>query len=214
MKRKHSLLLFFLVLLIYNVFSTNAQTTTFTGIDEPPPPLKFVINAGYSFPNIAGSYIATQGTGTNSGSHNPFYFEFGYAYSQKGLLSLYLSDAQGITGNYNWRDTANIPYSYYYSVSVVSLGLSTMYHFLEDTRLSPYVGGMIGYRFININPIGNLPDVGSANISIGELAYQVYVGTSWYFVKWLGLDARAGYGNNYYAQIGLSFRFQLARDVE
>ena len=101
-----------------------------------------------------------------------------------------------------------------HSVSIFTMGLSTKFHFLKDTKLSPYVGGMIGYRFININTYGDLPNIGIANLSLGELAYQVYIGASWYFVKWMGLDARAGYGNNYYAQIGLSFRFQLIRDNE
>lgn len=211
MKRKNIRLLFICLILLCFGRLVNAQSATPEVMPKPLPPLHFVINAGYTLPNVAGENVASQGTGSNPGSLNAFYFEIGYAYSQKGVVSLYFSDAQGATGNYYFQDSTTT-YSYNYTVNIATLGISTLYDFTKGTRFSPYIGCMIGYRFINIEPNGVLPGYGSANVNLAVFAYQAYAGASFYFNKWLGLDARAGYGNSYYVQVGLTFRFLVNRD--
>lgn len=214
MKIKKSLLLLFSFLMIYGNTSVNAQSVTFSGVDTLPPPIHFTINAGYGIPNLAGNTITSQGYSSNGGNVNPIYLEIGYNYSKKGLISLYISSTQSTTGNFFWADTANNIYGYYYNVNVVTFGLSSEYHFGNSEHFSPYLGAMFGYRFININPSGDLPPIDAVNLSLSTVSYHAYAGIKWYFLKWLGLDLRAGYGNSYYGSVGLSFRFQIARDDE
>lgn len=209
MKISFKEILFFCLILCSGINITSAQNIP---LPVPPPPLHFTINAGYGFPNIAGTAIAAQGSGSNSGSFNPLYLEIGYNYSTKGVASLFISDANGATGNFAWIDTANNLYSYYYTVSIVTFGLSTQYHFGNSKHFSPYIGGMLGYRFINLYGNGDFPYIGATDITLGAISYQAYLGATYYFTKWLGLDAHGGYGNNYYGSVGLSFRFAVNRD--
>ncbi len=175
------------------------------------PKLNFTVNAGYGFPNLTGSSTVTSlGTGSNGGNISPIYVEAGYNYSHKGLISLYFSSAKATTGNFKWSDSVG-NYNYYYNASIVTVGLSTKYYLGNATNFLPYVGGMVGYYFINLISNGEFPLTGSVTISQGGFAYQVYGGVVYYFNKWLGLDARAGYGNTYYAAVGLSFRFKISQ---
>ncbi len=216
MKRKRVGFLFLCLIIISSTYRLFGQDTK---VNEPlvmpiAPPLHFVIKSSISFPNIAQTQLASQGTGSNSGSTLPVSLELGYAYSDKGIISLFVANTNGVTGNYNWFDTANNPYHYYYDVSIITLGISTEYHFGNNEHITPYIGGMLGYRFINLTSNGDMPAFGASDISLGEFAYQIYGGATWYFIKWMGLDARAGYGNSYYASVGLSFRFALKQDEE
>jgi len=201
MKGKTFGTLFVCLLFFFICGSLKAQETQ-------QPPLKFQINSGYTFPNVAGNSIATQGSGSNGGAFNTTYLEIGYSYSKKGVISLYLSDAGATTGNYTWLDTTNAAHTYYYSVNILTMGLSSIYYLANSERFCPYIGLMLGYHFVNFIQNGEYPAIGSANVTYQSLSYQAYVGTSYYFVKWCGLDLRLGYGNNYYASIGLSFKFQ------
>ncbi len=212
MKIKNTVLLFFFFALIYANSPLIAQSVTFTGEDTPPPPLHFTLNAGYGLPNLIGNSIKAMGYGSNNGNFNPVYFELGYNYSSKGLLSFYGSYSQANTGDFFWADTANTIYGYNYSVSIVTFGLSTEYHFGNNEHFLPYFGAMLGYRFINLSASGDLSPVDAATVNLSTFNYHVYAGLSWYFLKWMGLDIRAGYGNSYYASMGLSFRFLMNRD--
>ena len=167
-----------------------------------------LINEGYSFPNVIGNSLAAEGSGSNGNSINPFYTELGWAYADKGILGLYFAYSAGASGTFNWDTSAaqNNPQSYYYTISVITLGLSSTYHFGHSTKISPYFGAMIGYNIVSVTTYGSLPESGANSATSSDLAYQLYFGTTWYFINWLGLDARIGFGNDYYATVGLSFR--------
>jgi len=208
MKAKNTLLLLLVVLFFAKPHRLMAQETKL-------PPLNFTVNAGIGFTNLSGMYYQSQGTGSNNGSYSPIYVEAGYNYSKHGLVSLYLSSAAGTTGNFTF-DTAKGSqiFSYSYYVSVFTLGLSTKYYFSKGTHFEPYVGCMLGYTFVNFIEEGEFPAFGAANVNVISLAYHVYVGSCYYFNNWLGLNARIGYGNNYYGSIGLTFKFQVKQDAD
>lgn len=180
--------------------------------EEKLPPLNFTINIGYGAPNLEGHYYQTQGTGSNGGSYNPIYLELGYNYLKKGVVSLYLSSAAGATGNFTFVDTALVTHTYSYYASIFTVGLSTKYYFGNGTHFAPYVGGMAGYSFVNFNDLGDVPAFGAASVNAGSFNYHVYVGSSWFFNSWLGLDARIGYGNSYYGSVGLSFKIEVMQE--
>jgi len=173
------------------------------------------MEGGYTFPSVIGSEFSSQGSGANSGGYNPVYLEVGYNYSNKGLISFYFSDASARTGNFLWYDTSGASHSYTYVVSIVTFGVSSKYYFGNGTNFRPYIGAMLGYNFINLTSNDELPTQGSVTIahSTGSFAYQVYAGAVYYLNNGLGLDIHAGYGNSYYAAVGLSFRFQVKQKM-
>ena len=210
MKEKNKWLLFFCALFLGCIQNMKAQT------EKPPPlpPLNFTINAGYGLPNLNQTYYESQGSGSASGSFNPIYLEIGYNYSKKGLVSLYLSDATGTTGTFKWLDTASVSHTYSYDITIFTIGVSTKYYFTCNTHFAPYIGGMIGYNFTNFSQAGDIPAFGAANVNTINIAYHVYAGATYYLNNWLGLDARIGYGNSYYAGLGLSFKFKIKQEYD
>lgn len=177
--------------------------------------LNFTVNTGYTFPDIEGSRFTSQGAEANGTGMNPVYLEAGYNYSDNGLVSIYFSDASVNTGNFKWYDTLGQTHTYSYAVSIVTIGLSGRYYFGKGIHLRPYVGAMLGYTFINLTSGDQFPSAGSVTIanSNGTFAYQVYGGLVYYFNRWLGLDSHAGYGNSYYAAVGISFKFQVKQKI-
>jgi hypothetical protein len=177
--------------------------------------LNFTFTIGYTFPGIEGSHFTSQGVGASGTMMNPIYLEAGYNYSNNGLVSIYFSDASVNTGNFKWYDSLGATHTYSYAVSIVTIGLSGRYYLGNGDHLRPYVGAMLGYTFINLTSGDQFPPAGSVTIadSQGTFAYQVYGGLAYYFNRWLGLDAHAGYGNNYYAAAGLSFKFQVKQKI-
>ncbi len=208
MKGKSKWLLFFCIIFLGYVPSLKAQDTP----PPPLPPLNFTLNVGYGLPDVNRSYYQSQGIGSNGGCYNPIYLEIGCKYAKKGLVSLYLSDATEATGNYTWLDTLSATHIYSYTVSIITMGISTKYYFMNGEHFAPYMGGMLSYCFVNFNEVGDFPAFGAANVNVTSLAYHIYAGSSYYFNSWLGLDARIGYGNSYYAGIGLSFKFKIKQE--
>lgn len=207
LKRKCKLLLFFFAFFCGNQ-NVKAQ-------DAKLPPLNFAINAGYGFPNIVGRTIASQGTGYNGATYNTVFFEAGCELSKRILLSFYFSEADGSTGNFTWLDTLKVTHTNYFTSSIVTVGLSFKYYLGHGPHFKPYVGGMVGYCFVNLDAFGDFEAQSSdgPNPNLGGFAYHAYIG-SHYFIKWWGLDARIGYGNNYYASIGFVYKFQVSREED
>ena len=179
---------------------------------------RFIIGIGLAAPDVAKpKFVSSKDTTHTMG---PFYFKAGYAFSDRNVIGIYGSFTR-IAGTVDYNDSmgiegggpgipgyiATIPTSYSYILAIYSCGLEYTHYFGKWKKILPYYGGMLGdtrYRLIiqGYQPYNNM---------IYEpkdmFTYQVYGGLKWYFVKFLGLDARISYGNTYYANIGLSFKF-------
>jgi hypothetical protein len=206
MQGKNFRILLYCLIFLWNRQNISAQ-------DAKLPPLNFTVNISAGLPNLIGQSIAAQGTGSNGGASNTINLEVGYEISKRVLLSFYFSEAIASTGNFSWTDTANVVHTNYTTASITCLGLSGKYYIYNGLHFKPYVGCMVGYCFINLNENGDyeVPSTSGPNINLGQFAYHAYIG-SFYFHNWWGLDARIGYGNNYYASVGLAFKFKVNRE--
>ncbi|HXP50819.1 MAG TPA: hypothetical protein VN922_12735 [Bacteroidia bacterium] len=176
-----------------------------------------LIEGGYSFPNVAQNTFSAIGDGTYNGSTNPAYFKLGYAFSDRNVFGIYMNISSGSTGNINWADslygngtgqpaTAYENTYYYYTVNLFTYGIEYAHHFGKSMKFSPYYGALIGYTSVSVTTHGYPPTENIVTTSGSFVAYQLYLGATWYFLPVLGLEGRVSIGNNYYASLGISWK--------
>jgi hypothetical protein len=177
----------------------------------------FLIGLGWGAPHLASPNLPHS---IDSSNHaiGPFYLKLGFAFSKNQVIGLYAAFSRQSATYY---DTTYIsgpgpgipgylvlrPAGYSAALGVLTGGIEYAYHFGKLPKFSPYFGGMLGYTHYILHVTGETPNGAIVKGPKNFATYQLYIGGTYYFVKSIGLEATLGYGNSYYASIGLLFKF-------
>ncbi len=184
---------------------------------------KFMLTAGIGFNAVSDvtsiNYIqskfwndslagkAWQGLAVNTFSQSPFYnlmLDYGLTDNISAGIGLGYQ-----TMSIQWG-TTNIFFTDNWTRFAPSLRAD--YHFVAKKKMSLYAGGRLGYNFYSLSSdFSAYHPAYSKNFDGGPSKgiAQIHGGFSYFIKGFIGINAELGYsyGENYYAGIGLTFKF-------
>jgi hypothetical protein len=194
--------------LIYMKKTIITLTTIICGITANAQKGKFLIEAGYTFPNYTETVLKNLNyTIDNASSANQL--NIGYFISDKISISAGLNVSSATTKAKDVYDnTGNYQFSYTYDLSLIAFLMHANYNYIANDKWNLSSGIGLGTAIANVKTTVTPSTFTQPNLAnAGGLALHITaIDAKYYFNNWLGLHAKLGVGSEGIIGLGATFR--------